>query len=105
MTGRLHPSVGSSGFSQLEPATSAAQPLSRVDGAGTGVCVGLFGARKKLPQVEAARVEAGVQTAVLAREAAKLRTPVAELALLAPAYSPPVTLPSPQPTYARLARR
>ncbi|MGH3981349.1 MAG: hypothetical protein ACRDST_01330 [Pseudonocardiaceae bacterium] len=66
--------------------------------------MGLFAARKKLRQVEAARVEAGVQNAALANEVAELRTRVAELALLAPAQ-PPVPLPSPQLTYTPMARR
>ena len=62
---------------QPEPAPSAAQP--RTDGTGTGVRVGLFGARKKLRQVEAAHVDAVAQNAALGNEIAELRTRVAEL--------------------------
>src|SRR5918998_3434535 len=51
---------------QPEPAPSAAQP--RTDGTGTGVRVGLFGARKKLRQVEAAHVDAVAQNAALGNE-------------------------------------
>jgi Meiotically up-regulated gene 113/Domain of unknown function (DUF4041) len=54
--------------------------LKQADGtAGTSVRVGLFGARKKLRQVEAAGVEAAVQNAALVNEVVELRTQVAEL--------------------------
>jgi hypothetical protein len=51
--------------------------LSQAGGAGTRV--GLFGARKKLRQVETAAAEAAVQNAALANEVAELRTRIAEL--------------------------
>lgn len=57
-----------------------AQPLSPAGGAGTGVRVrSVSGPRKKLRQVEAARVEAVVQNAALANEVAELQARVAEL--------------------------
>lgn len=79
MTGHLRPRSGGTSFRKPEAADPTAQPSLRTSGTGTSARIGLFGARKRLRQVEEARLEAASQSAALANEVAQSQTRVAEL--------------------------